>query len=133
MANGLHADFLLFKFTDSIFLGMIAASSISGTLNPDAKTFLDLYVLNWFNVFGVSVGIFTISICAYLASIYSLREASEDFDLALMIKKAKQSMLFVVIAGILVFVAAYFLKFLYWKEFSVIGWELLRLLLRLYS
>ena len=89
------------------FLGMIAASSISGTLNPNANSFPELYIFNWFNFFGISVGFFTVSICAYLASIYSLREASEDFDLGLMIRKAKQSMVFVIITGILVFVAAY--------------------------
>lgn len=91
-----------------MFLGMIAASFISGTLNPEATNFLDLYVFNWFNYFGVSVGLFTVSICAYLASIYSLRETSEDFDLSIMINKAKQTMMYVVIAGLLVFVVAYF-------------------------
>jgi cytochrome d ubiquinol oxidase subunit II len=90
------------------FFGMIAASSISGTLNPDAITFPDRYIFNWFNGFGISVGLFTVSICAYLASIYTLRETSEYFDLHLMIHKAKQSMVYVVIFGLLVFAAAYF-------------------------
>jgi len=88
------------------FLGMIGASSISGTLNPDAENFLDLYVFNWFNFFGISVGLFTVSICFYLASIYSLRETI-GFDLNLMIEKAKQAMAFVVLTGLLVFVSAY--------------------------
>lgn len=89
------------------FLGMIGASSISGTLNPDADNFLDLYIFNWFNFFGISVGLFTVAICFYLASIYSLRETNVGFDLNLMIEKAKQSMVFVVLTGILVFVSAY--------------------------
>ncbi|MXS72729.1 cytochrome d ubiquinol oxidase subunit II [Flavobacteriaceae bacterium W22] len=89
------------------FLGMIGASSISGTLNPDANSFVELYILNWFNFFGISVGLFTVAICFYLASIFSLRETKAGYNLNLMIKKAKQSMIFVVVTGILVFIAAY--------------------------
>ncbi|MBE8714981.1 cytochrome d ubiquinol oxidase subunit II [Sphingobacterium hungaricum] len=92
------------------FFGMIGASAISGSLNPDANNFLDLYVLDWFNLFGIAVGFFTVSICAYLASIYSLRETYEANNLRLMIRKSKQSTVFVVITGLIVFIAAYYSK-----------------------
>ncbi|WP_419868158.1 cytochrome d ubiquinol oxidase subunit II [Chryseobacterium sp. CT-SW4] len=89
------------------FLGLIAAATVSGSINPDAKGFLDLYIFSWLNWFGVAVGLFTISLCAYLASIFSLRETKTKEELSLMIKKSKQTMIFVVIAGILVFATAY--------------------------
>ncbi|KQT18405.1 cytochrome D ubiquinol oxidase subunit II [Chryseobacterium sp. Leaf404] len=90
------------------FLGLIAASTVSGSINPDAKTFLDLYIFSWLNWFGVSVGLFTVSICGYLASVFALRETVDRLELTLMVRKTHQTMVFVVIAGILVFVTAHF-------------------------
>lgn len=89
------------------FLGLIAAATVSGSINPDATTFLDLYIFSWLNWFGVAVGLFTVSLCAYLASIFSLRETTDRLELGLMIKKSKQTMIFVVITGGLVFLTAY--------------------------
>jgi cytochrome d ubiquinol oxidase subunit II len=89
------------------FLGLIAAATVSHSINPDAVGFLDLYVFSWLNWFGVSVGLFTVALCAYLASIFSLRETRGKEELLLMIRKSKQTMIFVVITGILVFATAY--------------------------
>ncbi|MEI7486446.1 MAG: cytochrome d ubiquinol oxidase subunit II [Chryseobacterium sp.] len=89
------------------FLGLIAAATVSGSINPDATTFLDLYIFSWLNWFGVAVGLFTVSLCAYLASIFSLRETTDRLELGLMIKKSHQTMIFVVITGVLVFLTAY--------------------------
>lgn len=90
------------------FIGCIAAATISGSINPDAKDFLSLYVFSWFNPFGIAVGIFTIVICGYLASIYSLREVDSKKDLKQMLKKTRDMMLAVFVAGGLVFLVAYF-------------------------
>lgn len=90
------------------FLGIIAAATVSGSINPDANQFLDLYVYSWLNWFGVSVGLFTISICSYLASIYSLNEVSNPVDIKLMKSTTYSTMWTVVITGMLVFIAAYF-------------------------
>lgn len=89
------------------FLGLIAAATVSHSIDPEAKTFLDLYIFSWLNGFGIAVGFFTVALCAYLASILSLKETKDQTELTLMIKKSKQTMVFVVITGILVFLAAY--------------------------
>jgi len=89
------------------FLGLIAAATVSHSIDPNATGFLDLYIFSWLNWFGVAVGLFTVSICAYLASIFALRETTDRLELSLMIKKSKQTMIFVVITGILVFLTAY--------------------------
>lgn len=89
------------------FLGLIAAATVSHSINPDATGFLDLYIFSWLNWFGIAVGLFTTSICAYLASVFALRETNDRLELGLMIKKSKQTMVFVVITGILVFFTAY--------------------------
>lgn len=89
------------------FLGLIAAATVSHSIDPNATGFLDLYIFSWLNWFGIAVGLFTVSICAYLASIFALRETTDRLELGLMIKKSKQTMIFVVITGILVFLTAY--------------------------
>ncbi len=90
------------------FLGLTAAATVSQSINPDADNFLDLYIFSWLNWFGVAVGLFTVSLCAYLASIFSLREITDRLELGLMIKKSHQTMLFVVMTGLMVFSAAYY-------------------------
>lgn len=90
------------------FLGLIGAATVSQSINPEATTFLDLYIFSWLNWFGVSVGFFVVALCAYLASIFSLRETNDRLELNLMIKKSHQTMIFVVITGLLVFATAYF-------------------------
>jgi cytochrome d ubiquinol oxidase subunit II len=89
------------------FLGLIAAATISHSINPDATGFLDLYIFSWLNWFGVAVGLFTIAICAYVASVFALRETVDRLELNLMIRKSKQTMIFVVLTGALVFLTAY--------------------------
>jgi len=89
------------------FLGLIAAATVSHSINPDATGFLDLYIFSWLNWFGIAVGLFTVAICAYLASVFALRETNDRLELGLMIKKSKQTMIFVIITGILVFFTAY--------------------------
>jgi cytochrome d ubiquinol oxidase subunit II len=91
------------------FLGLIAAATVSQSINPEAKTFLDLYIFSWLNWFGIAVGFFIVAICAYLASIFSLRETNDQFELNLMIRKSHYTMLYVIVTGLLVFVTAYFL------------------------
>lgn len=106
--QGLYTQIFYFSsLLTPFFLGLIAAVTISHSINPDAKGFLELYIFSWLNWFGVAVGLFTVSICAYLASIFALRETVDRLELNLMIKKSKQTMVFVVITGALVFLTAY--------------------------
>ncbi len=106
--QGLYTQIFYFSsLLTPFFLGLIAAATISHSINPDAKGFLELYIFSWLNWFGVAVGLFTVSICAYLASIFALRETVDRLELNLMIKKSKQTMVFVVITGALVFLTAY--------------------------
>lgn len=91
------------------FLGMIAAATISGSIDTDAKDFLGLYIFSWMNWFGVCVGFFTVALCAYLASLFSLHQARFSNDvLPIMIRKTRQTAFYVVITGIFVFISAYF-------------------------
>lgn len=107
------------------FLGIIAAATISRSIDTDAKDFLSLYIFSWLNLFGICVGFFTVSLCAYLASLFSLHEARFSDALPIMIKKARETVVYVVITGILVFISAYYsdiplLKWVFSKALGIV-------------
>lgn len=88
------------------FLGVIAGTTVSGTINLQANSFLDAYVFNWLNWFCVSVGCFTVAICGYLATIYIIGEVKEQSDKALFVRKAKFMIIAAFVFGALVFATA---------------------------
>ncbi|MPT32152.1 MAG: cytochrome d ubiquinol oxidase subunit II, partial [Chryseobacterium sp.] len=84
-----------------------------------------LYIFSWLNLFGVCVGFFTVALCAYLASLFSLHEARFSDALPIMIKKSRETAIYVVATGILVFVSAYYsdiplLKWIFSKALGII-------------
>ena len=89
------------------FLGIIAASTVSGEIDNKATEFLSAYVFSWLNFFSLSVGAFTVAICAYLAAIFVIGETSSALQRNYFTLKAKEAIMLVVIAGALVFMAAY--------------------------
>lgn len=89
-----------------LFLGIIAGSTVSGTINPDATSFPDAYVFSWLSYFSVAVGLFTVAICAFLAAIYLIGETDNEADKNRFISKAKTANIAAVIFGAMVFAAA---------------------------
>ncbi|MBP6577021.1 MAG: cytochrome d ubiquinol oxidase subunit II [Chryseobacterium sp.] len=108
------------------FIGIIAAATISGSIDTEAKDFLSLYIFSWFNLFGACVGFFTVSLCAYLASLFSLHEARYSDALPIMIRKTRQTALYVVVTGVLVFVSSHYsdiplLQWIFSKALGIIA------------
>jgi len=108
------------------FLGIIAAATISGSIDTEARDFLGLYIFSWLNPFGMCVGFFTVSLCAYLASLFSLHEARFSDSLPIMKKKARETAIYVVVTGILVFISAHYsdiplLKWIFSKALGIIA------------
>ncbi|RZJ36830.1 MAG: cytochrome d ubiquinol oxidase subunit II, partial [Chryseobacterium sp.] len=108
------------------FLGMIAAATISGSIDTEAKDFLGLYIFSWLNWFGVCVGFFTVALCGYLASLFSLHQARFSDSLPIIIRKTRQTAVYVVLSGMLVFASAYYsdiplLKWIFSKALGIIA------------
>lgn len=105
------------------FLGVIAASTVSGAIDHKADNFLSAYIFSWFNFFSVSVGAFTVAICAYLAAIFVIGETRNALQRNYFTLKAKEAILLVIIAGALVFTAAYFsgIPLISWIFGDIIG------------
>jgi cytochrome d ubiquinol oxidase subunit II len=100
--------YALSSLVTPLFLGIIAGSALSGKINPDAKDFFSAYVISWLNWFSIGVGLFTVSLCGFLASIYLIGEAENEQDKKRYIQKARRMNIAAVICGALVFIAAEF-------------------------
>jgi cytochrome bd ubiquinol oxidase subunit II len=63
-------------------------------------------VFGWLNFFSVSVGVFTIGLCGFLAAVYLIAEAQDENDRLRFIRKARTMNIASFLAGLLVFIAA---------------------------
>lgn len=98
--------FVYSSFITPLFLGITAGSVISRQIDPASSDFLHTYIFSWLNFFSVAVGLFTVALCGFLAAIYLIGEAKEDFDIKRFTKKAVIMNAVAVGFGGLVFLAA---------------------------
>lgn len=95
------------SFLTPFFLGNIAGTVISGRINTASNTFQEAYLLPWLGYFPFSVGLFTVAICGFLAAVFLIGEAEGLEDRKLFRNKAIRLNILTVMAGGLVFLAAY--------------------------
>jgi cytochrome d ubiquinol oxidase subunit II len=95
------------SFITPLFLGIIAGSSVSGKIDLHANTFLAAYIFSWLSWFTVAVGLFTVSICGFLAAIYLIGETESEAETKRFISKAIMMNIAAVVCGALVFLSAY--------------------------
>ena len=100
--------FVYSSFVTPLFLGIIAGSAVSGTINMSANNFADAYIFSWLNWFSLATGIFTVAICGFLAAIFIIGETTDENERTRFIRKAKHMTVAAFIAGALVFIAGYF-------------------------
>jgi cytochrome bd ubiquinol oxidase subunit II len=89
-----------------LFLGIIAGSAVSGRIDPGTTSFVDAYIFSWLNWFSVAIGLFTVSICGFLAAVYLIGETDNETDRRRFIAKTKSTNIAAVISGVLVFLSA---------------------------
>lgn len=90
-----------------LFLGIIAGSAISGSIDLHADNFADAYIWSWLNWFSVAVGFFTVALCGFLAAVFLIGEADDEHDIRRFIRKARHFNLVAVACGAGVFAAAH--------------------------
>ncbi|MBC7919549.1 MAG: cytochrome d ubiquinol oxidase subunit II [Ferruginibacter sp.] len=92
----------------SLFLGVIAgALSLGRITNASTVSFAERFVRPWFNWFSFSVGLFACCIFAFLAAVYLIGEAREVRVRHVLWQQALRANLATVLAGSLVFLAAW--------------------------
>jgi cytochrome d ubiquinol oxidase subunit II len=98
--------FVLSSFVTPLFLGIIAGSAISMDIDHNANSFSEAYIFSWLSWFSLSVGIFTVAICGFLAAVYLIGEAHDEQARQRFITKARYMNILAVVSGGLVFVAS---------------------------
>jgi cytochrome d ubiquinol oxidase subunit II len=98
--------FVWSSFITPLFLGIIAGSMLSGNIDTNASSFVYAYVVGWLNGFSVSVGLFTVSLCGFLAAVYLIGEADDENDRLRFVRKAREMNIISICAGTLVFVVS---------------------------
>ncbi|MBE7175171.1 MAG: cytochrome d ubiquinol oxidase subunit II [Mucilaginibacter polytrichastri] len=98
--------FVYSSFVTPLFLGIIAASAVAGQIDPAATTFADAYIFSWLSAFSVTVGLFTVALCGFLAAIYLIGEADSETDRKRFIRKARYANASAFLCGALVFISA---------------------------
>lgn len=91
-----------------LFLGIVVGAAALGRINPDAATFYEGFIAPWLNLFSFSVGIFTLILFTFLADVYMLGEANDQFEFKAFTSSAKTLNAISVASGILVFTSAEF-------------------------
>ncbi|HEX6892585.1 MAG TPA: cytochrome d ubiquinol oxidase subunit II [Chryseolinea sp.] len=98
--------FIWSSFITPLFLGIIAGSTLSGDINTNASSFVDAYVFGWLNGFSLSVGLFPVALCGFLAAVYLIGEADDENDRLRFVRKARGMNIISICAGTLVFVVS---------------------------
>lgn len=88
------------------FLGIIAGSTVSKNIDNSSNDFLTAYIFSWLHAFPLTVGIFTVSICGFLAAVYLVGETNDTEDQVRFISKVRTANIAAVASGIFVFTAA---------------------------
>lgn len=94
------------SFVTPLFLGLIFGATVSGNINPNAVNFYDSFIHPWFNFFSLSIGLFTVAICGFLAAVFLVGETKEKELKSFLLKRSRIFMVVTVFAGGLVFLAA---------------------------
>ncbi len=98
--------FLWSSLITPLFLGIIAGSTVAGSIDRNGTDFVSTYIFSWLNPFCITVGIFTVTICGYLAAIYVIGETTNKDEINYLTRKARHTIIAVVLAGVLVFISA---------------------------
>lgn len=89
-----------------LFLGMIAGAGIKGDFPAVPTDFYSAFIAPWFNLFAFLVGIFTVSICGYLAAVFIIGDVEAGPDRRRYAAKARLFLGGLVVSGALVFLRA---------------------------
>jgi cytochrome d ubiquinol oxidase subunit II len=89
-----------------LFLGIIAGAGIKGDFPEGAADYHANFIAPWLNWFSFSVGLFTVSICGYLASVFIIGDVEPGVRRLRHTAKARLFLAGVVLFGGLVFLLA---------------------------
>jgi cytochrome bd ubiquinol oxidase subunit II len=109
---------LIFRYSSVItvlFLGITVATFFSETIpvSLEGQTFYSYYIAPWANLFCLSVGVFLMTLSAYIAGVFLLGEVKTNEDYQQIQNFVKRLFVASLISGLFIFITAHFqeLKF----------------------
>ena len=101
---------VLFKassFITPFFLGITLGAMILGRITFDQSVgFYEMFVAPWLNIFCCVMGVFAVTLFGYISAVFLVGETKNDRERRRYAMFSKQLMLFTMLFGVLVFVAA---------------------------
>jgi cytochrome bd ubiquinol oxidase subunit II len=101
---------LLFKvssFVTPFFLGVTLGAMILGRLTFDQSVgFYEMFIAPWLNVFCFIMGVFVVTLFAYISAVFLVGETRNDRERRRYAMFSRQLMVFTMLFGLLVFAAA---------------------------
>jgi cytochrome d ubiquinol oxidase subunit II len=94
------------SFITPLFLGIIAGSAVSRTIDTQNSDFVSTYISCWLNWFAVSTGLFTVALCGFLAAIYLIGETKSPVVQQTYRFQVKVMTFAMLACGVLVFLSA---------------------------
>ncbi|WP_426667401.1 cytochrome d ubiquinol oxidase subunit II [Mucilaginibacter sp. McL0603] len=107
MHNHYNRIYMYSSLVTPLFLGIIAGSAVSGRIDPLSVNFSSSYIYDWLNPFSFSVGLFTVSLCGFLAAVFMAGEVQGDYLKGKYVQKAKIMNLAMVLSGSLCLLSSY--------------------------
>ena len=99
------ALFRISSFITPLFLGMVLGAMILGRITFDTtKSFYDVFISPWLNIFCISMGVFSTCLFAYISAIFLVGETRIDRERKMYVRFSKRAMLLTMLTGLLVFV-----------------------------
>jgi len=95
------------SFITPLFLGIIAGSVVSGKIDTHTTDFMTAYVYDWLDPFACSVGLFTTSLCSFLAAIYLIGEIKDPLTNRRYKRMAVITNIVMLIFMIIIFITAF--------------------------
>ncbi len=99
--------FRLSSFITPLFLGMVLGAMILGRITFDtSKSFYEVFMAPWLNVFCISMGVFSACLFAYISATFLVGETKIERERKMYVRFSKRSMILTMSAGLVVFLTA---------------------------
>ncbi len=121
--------FSLSSVWTSLWLGIIAASLTRGLLTKNGKDAFEIFLEPWLGVFPFVMGLFTLAIFSFLASVYMIGETKDEELKAYFIRVAKRLNISLIVIGGLLFLSSFLEKRSLIQEFLSSGFAMFCLVL----
>ena len=99
------ALFRISSFITPVFLGMVLGAMILGRITLDtSRSFYEVFIAPWLNLFCFSMGIFTSALFAYISSVFLVGESRNEPERKMYVRFSKRAMAITIFTGLLVFI-----------------------------